>query len=55
MNHQALADDLARTLFAAGSSEAERIQVQTVHQRHVVVSGGRWKSDVIRWLVQRGF
>ncbi|RPD66007.1 hypothetical protein L226DRAFT_566489 [Lentinus tigrinus ALCF2SS1-7] len=54
-NADALADDLARTLFPAGSSEAERIQVQTVHQKHVVISGGRWKSDVIRWLAQRGF
>ncbi|KAI0721643.1 mitochondrial large subunit ribosomal protein-domain-containing protein [Cerioporus squamosus] len=54
-NADALADDLARTLFPAGSSEAERIRVQTVHQKHVVVSGGRWKYDVIRWLAQRGF
>ncbi|KAI0709065.1 mitochondrial large subunit ribosomal protein-domain-containing protein [Earliella scabrosa] len=54
-NIDALADDLARTLFPAGSSEAERISVETVRKQHVVVTGGRWKPDVLRWLAEKGF
>ncbi|TBU32364.1 mitochondrial large subunit ribosomal protein-domain-containing protein [Dichomitus squalens] len=54
-NADALADDLSRSLFPAGTSEAARMRVHTVRQRHVVLSGGRWKNDVVRWLVQKGF
>lgn len=52
---QALADDLARTLFPKGSSEAKRLAVQANNNRHLILTGGRWKNDVVRWLVQRGF
>ncbi|PIL23872.1 hypothetical protein GSI_13623 [Ganoderma sinense ZZ0214-1] len=54
-NVNALADDLTSTLFPAGSNEAERMKIQISRQSHVVLSGGRWKNDVIRWLVQKGF
>ncbi|KAI1796000.1 mitochondrial large subunit ribosomal protein-domain-containing protein [Ganoderma leucocontextum] len=54
-NVNALVDDLAGSLFPAGSNEAERLKIHTVRQSHVVLSGGRWKNDVIRWLVQKGF
>ncbi|KAI0374759.1 hypothetical protein BV20DRAFT_390580 [Pilatotrama ljubarskyi] len=54
-NVQALAQDLKKTLFPAGSSEAERMRVETTNQRHVVLSGGRWKNEVVEWLVKRGF
>ena len=52
---QALADDLASTLFPAGSNEAERMKIHISRQSHVTLSGGRWKNDVIRWLAKKGF
>ncbi|KAI0646928.1 mitochondrial large subunit ribosomal protein-domain-containing protein [Trametes meyenii] len=51
----ALAQDLQRSLFPAESSEAQRMKVHTTHQRHVVLSGGRWKGEVVRWLARQGF
>ncbi|KAM5539008.1 hypothetical protein V8D89_007231 [Ganoderma adspersum] len=54
-NVNALADDLASSLFPAGSNEAERMKIHIARQSHVVLSGGRWKNDVIRWLAQKGF
>ncbi|KAH9854102.1 hypothetical protein C2E23DRAFT_884208 [Lenzites betulinus] len=54
-NVDALAHDLKTSLFPAGSHEAERMRVETNRQRHVVLSGGRWKPDVLRWLAQHGF
>ncbi|KAI0336401.1 hypothetical protein GY45DRAFT_1238299 [Cubamyces sp. BRFM 1775] len=50
-----LVQDLQTSLFPAGSAEAERMKISTNRQRHLVLSGGRWKNDVIRWLVNRGF
>ncbi|KAL1947707.1 hypothetical protein VTO73DRAFT_13431 [Trametes versicolor] len=54
-NVDALAHDLKNSLFPAGTREAERMKVDTIRQRHVVLSGGRWKADVLRWLAERGF
>ncbi|KAI0831172.1 hypothetical protein BC628DRAFT_1415713 [Trametes gibbosa] len=54
-NVDALAHDLRTSLFPPGSNEAERMRIETTRQRHIVLSGGRWKADVLRWLAQRGF
>ncbi|TFK29777.1 hypothetical protein FA15DRAFT_663038 [Coprinopsis marcescibilis] len=53
-NVNALADDLSQSLFKAGSAEARRVKIRTNHQ-HVVISGGRWKQDVVEWLKNKGF
>ena len=52
---QALADDLARSLFPEGSPDAARLKIQVNRNRHLTLSGGRWKPDVVRWLVSKGF
>ena len=31
------------------------MKIHIARQSHVVLSGGRWKNDVIRWLAQKGF
>ncbi|KAG1882962.1 ribosomal protein L49/IMG2 [Suillus subluteus] len=50
-----LANDLKQSLFSHNSPEANRLKVQVIAQRHLVISGGRWKNDVINWLTSKGF
>ncbi|KAG1736712.1 ribosomal protein L49/IMG2 [Suillus lakei] len=50
-----LANDIKQSLFTHDSKEASRIKVQVIAQRHLVLSGGRWKNNVINWLVSKGF
>ncbi|KAG2133865.1 ribosomal protein L49/IMG2 [Suillus cothurnatus] len=47
-----LANDLKQSLF---SHQTSRLKVQVIGQRHLVISGGRWKNDVINWLTSKGF
>ncbi|KAH9842841.1 ribosomal protein L49/IMG2 [Rhodofomes roseus] len=54
-NADALAQDLAGSLHPPGSPEAQRMRVQILHSKHVVLSGGLWKNHVARWLLDRGF
>ncbi|EIM90221.1 uncharacterized protein STEHIDRAFT_52267 [Stereum hirsutum FP-91666 SS1] len=54
-NIRALADDLASSLFPPASPEAERLKIQIVRSKHLVLSGGRWKMDVMDWLKRKGF
>ncbi|KAI9569065.1 ribosomal protein L49/IMG2 [Boletus coccyginus] len=50
-----LAQDLQQSLFDANSPHAQRLTVKVKHQRHVVLSGGRFKRDVMAWLAAKGF
>ncbi|KAG0705373.1 ribosomal protein L49/IMG2 [Suillus ampliporus] len=50
-----LANDIKHSLFKHDSPEANRLKVQVIAQRHLVLSGGRWKNDVISWLMSKGF
>lgn len=52
---QDLAQDLRQSLFDANSPHAQRLTVTVKHQRHVVLSGGRFKRDVMAWLAAKGF
>lgn len=58
-NVQGNADDLARemqtALFPPGTPEATRLAVATVRGRHVVLTGGHWKREVVQWLQSKGF
>ncbi|KAI0928841.1 hypothetical protein AcW1_005961 [Taiwanofungus camphoratus] len=54
-NIDALAKDIAQSLFQPGSPEAARMKVQIIRSKHLVLSGGLWKHDVVRWLVSKGF
>ncbi|KAF8905982.1 mitochondrial large subunit ribosomal protein-domain-containing protein [Gymnopilus junonius] len=54
-NVDALGKDLTGSLFAEGSYEASRLNVQNSHSKHLIISGGRWKNEVIEWLKKRGF
>ncbi|KAH7929771.1 hypothetical protein BV22DRAFT_1102257 [Leucogyrophana mollusca] len=51
----ALANELQQSLFKHGSPEASRLKVETIGQRHLVLTGGRWKNDVMKWLMTKGF
>ncbi|KAG6889712.1 hypothetical protein C0992_004341 [Termitomyces sp. T32_za158] len=50
----ALASDIARNLFPKDSPEAARIQVD-VQRSHIIIKGGRWKNDVVKFLQEKGF
>ena len=52
---KALVNDLTQSLFPQGSPEAERIKVYALRSKHVVLSGGRWKHDIVEWLKGKGF
>ncbi|KAL4065379.1 ribosomal protein L49/IMG2 [Scleroderma yunnanense] len=52
---QALANELRSSLFKPDSPEAAKLRVRVHAQRHVVISGGRWKTDVMAWLADKGF
>jgi len=50
----ALAKDLAETLFERNSQEAARMKI-VITRKHLVLTGGRWKNRVVEWLVEKGF
>jgi large subunit ribosomal protein L49 len=50
-----LAQDLKESLFDAKLPQAQRLTVKVTHQRHIVLSGGRFKRDVMAWLTAKGF
>ena len=52
---QDLAQDLRQSLFDPHSPHAQRLAVRVQHQRHVILSGGRFKRDVLAWLTAKGF
>ncbi|CDO70774.1 hypothetical protein BN946_scf184798.g89 [Trametes cinnabarina] len=52
---QALMHDLQTSLFPQGSEEAARLKISLDRRQRIVLSGGRWKNQVVEWLVQRGF
>ncbi|KAF8969903.1 mitochondrial large subunit ribosomal protein-domain-containing protein [Flammula alnicola] len=51
----ALARDLSNSLFEQDTEEASRLKVQLNQSKHLVISGGRWKNDVVEWLKKKGF
>ncbi|OCH87431.1 hypothetical protein OBBRIDRAFT_736206 [Obba rivulosa] len=54
-NIDALVADLRKELFEPGTPEADRMKIQTIRSKHVVLSGGLWKTEVTRWLALKGF
>ncbi|KAI0035743.1 mitochondrial large subunit ribosomal protein-domain-containing protein [Vararia minispora EC-137] len=46
---------LAREIRKRYSSPDHAAKVEVQHERHIVLSGGRWTRDVTEWLVQKGF
>lgn len=49
---QSLAKDITQEF--AGRPDAQRMKV-LVKPRQLVLQGGYWKTDVMQWLVERGF
>ncbi|KAF8228938.1 hypothetical protein L208DRAFT_1289038 [Tricholoma matsutake] len=54
-NTNILAKDLANTLFRQNTPEASRLKIESIRSKNLVISGGRWKINVIEWLKERGF
>ncbi|PPQ78539.1 hypothetical protein CVT25_011811 [Psilocybe cyanescens] len=54
-NAGVLARDLSESLFEKETYEATRLKVQIAQNKHLIVSGGHWKNEVIEWLKSRGF
>ncbi|KDR81456.1 hypothetical protein GALMADRAFT_113774 [Galerina marginata CBS 339.88] len=51
----ALAKDLSHSLFEKESHEASQLRIQISQSKHLIISGGRWKNDVLEWLKGKGF
>ncbi|KAF9453291.1 hypothetical protein P691DRAFT_625648, partial [Macrolepiota fuliginosa MF-IS2] len=51
----ALARDLRISLFKSPDSKAARAKVEVQNGKDVVISGGRYKNEVIGWLKAQGF
>ncbi|KZP23612.1 hypothetical protein FIBSPDRAFT_858160 [Athelia psychrophila] len=51
-NVESLAKDITQEF--AGRPDAQRMKV-LVKPRQLVLQGGYWKTDVMQWLVERGF
>ncbi|THV07894.1 hypothetical protein K435DRAFT_709018 [Dendrothele bispora CBS 962.96] len=51
----ALAQDLSQSLFASGTPESSKLKINVVRSKHLIISGGRWKNDVLEWLLRKGF
>jgi len=54
-NTEHLVRDIKETLFQPDTPEAERLRINTVRGRHVVLSGGYFKTQVVQWLQSKGF
>ncbi|KAF9228656.1 hypothetical protein BS17DRAFT_772333 [Gyrodon lividus] len=51
----ALTAELKQSLFESNSPEASRLTVKVQAQRHITITGGRFKRAVAIWLTERGF
>ncbi|KAJ4467475.1 mitochondrial large subunit ribosomal protein-domain-containing protein [Lentinula edodes] len=56
-NITAFAKELSDGLFPPGSPEASRLKVSVSRSKHLIIQGGtgRWKHNIIDWLLQKGF
>ncbi|KAI6110021.1 mitochondrial large subunit ribosomal protein-domain-containing protein [Pisolithus sp. B1] len=52
---QVLANELKASLFGPDSPAAARLGVRVHERRHIIITGGRWKVDVMAWLASKGF
>ncbi|KAF9239657.1 mitochondrial large subunit ribosomal protein-domain-containing protein [Melanogaster broomeanus] len=50
-----LAVELKQSLFKTGSPEATRLTVKINDQRHITLTGGHFKRDVMAWFTEKGF
>ncbi|KIM49280.1 hypothetical protein M413DRAFT_438461 [Hebeloma cylindrosporum] len=54
-NVSALAKDLSNSLFEQDSDAAARLKIQINQSKHLTITGGRWKNEVLEWLRREGF
>lgn len=54
-NANMLVKDLQDTLFEKESSEASRMKIELIRSKNLVITGGRWKNNVMAWLTDKGF
>ena len=54
-HHQTLRNDLASSLFEPGSDQTARLKAVIHRQDTIILTGGRWKQNVMDWLQQKGF
>ncbi|KAE9406786.1 hypothetical protein BT96DRAFT_208680 [Gymnopus androsaceus JB14] len=52
---QALAQEMSTSLFPSGSPEASKLKISINRSKHLIIQGGRWKHNVVDWLLQKGF
>ncbi|KAF8636508.1 hypothetical protein AX17_003322 [Amanita inopinata Kibby_2008] len=54
-NADLLARDLTDSLFEQDTPESERMKIDIVRGKNLIITGGRWKNRVAEWLQARGF
>ncbi|KAF5387041.1 hypothetical protein D9615_001656 [Tricholomella constricta] len=54
-NVDRLAKELRTKLFPKDSPEASRLNIEIVRSKNLVITGGRWKNDVVEFLKEKGF
>lgn len=54
-NIDALARELSQKLLPKDSPDASRIKIESCRSKTLVITGGRWKNDVVEYLKAKGF
>ncbi|KAM6500659.1 Ribosomal protein L49/IMG2 [Amanita muscaria] len=54
-NANSLARDLQTSLFERSSHESQRMNVEVVRGKNLIITGGRWKHHIVKWLKAKGF
>jgi len=54
-NANVLAQHLSESLFERNTPEASRLSIEIVRSKNLVITGGRWKNNVVQWLREKGF
>ncbi|KAF8630427.1 hypothetical protein AX15_002975 [Amanita polypyramis BW_CC] len=54
-NANLLAKDLTGSLFERNTPESQRMKIEIVRGKSLVITGGRWKNRIVEWLKAKGF
>ena len=52
---QILARDLRDSLFDKDSAESQRMKIEVLGGKTLVITGGHWKHHIVGWLKAKGF
>ena len=50
-----LARDLRESLFDKDSAESQRMKIDVLGGKTLVITGGHWRHHIMEWLKAKGF